>query len=628
MIVKMRKYSFLVHHLQYSDFLEQMRQLGVLHVIEKNAAVSENEELASRMQLSSRISLVLKRLHLLIQEENPAEFQKDVDALGLLEQAEGLFEKLEKEHLHLQHLEKEREKTEVWGKFIPDHIAKLKDADFQLRFFQTNLRKYDQEWEVKYNLFEIDTIGALRYFVILSTPGEEFDIDADEMSFSGKTIEDVDAEIARTKAKIEEIRKERHAFALENISSIQYYRTSIEAEMDLQKVVLNTDSIAEESVKILEGWCPVDNESDLLSYLESEKLYYESAEPTEEDAVPVKLKNNKFTKMYEAIGELYDLPNYHELDLTPFFAPFYLLFFGLCLGDAAYGLILVVAALLMRRKAKPAMRAILNLAIWLGSSTVLMGIVSSTFFGFSLLQLDWAILEPLKKFHLLGKEFSLLLDSKQLFNASLVLGGVQIVFGMIVKAVGLVRRFGWSASISTWGWLILILGMGGTYAAGALNPQIDSEILKYSNYGFLGLGGLFIFVLNDIKRNPLINIGAGVWDAYGMITGVLGDLLSYIRLFALGISGSVMGFVFNSLALNLIADVNVVNEHLSISVTNTNVINIFFMVLILLVGHSINIFMAGLGAFVHPMRLTFVEFYKNAGFQGGGKKYKPFKIIE
>jgi V/A-type H+-transporting ATPase subunit I len=128
----------------------------------------------------------------------------------------------------------------------------------------------------------------------------------------------------------------------------------------------------------------------------------------------------------------------------------------------------------------------------------------------------------------------------------------------------------------------------------------------------LSLAGLLIFIFNTPKRNPLINIGAGLWNTYNMVTGILGDLLSYIRLFALGICGGVMGFVFNDLAMQLSGDIPVVSQ--------------IVMLIILLAGHSLNIFMSGLGAFVHPMRLTFVEFYKNAGFEGGGKKYKPFKI--
>ena len=108
-----------------------------------------------------------------------------------------------------------------------------------------------------------------------------------------------------------------------------------------------------------------------------------------------------------------------------------------------------------------------------------------------------------------------------------------------------------------------------------------------------------------------MNLGLGLWDTYNMVTGLLGDVLSYVRLFALGLSGGILASVFNSLALGLKPD-NLIGG------------SIVFL-LIFLFGHAINMFMNVLGAFVHPLRLTFVEFYKNAEFEGGGKKYNPFR---
>jgi V/A-type H+-transporting ATPase subunit I len=199
-----------------------------------------------------------------------------------------------------------------------------------------------------------------------------------------------------------------------------------------------------------------------------------------------------------------------------------------------------------------------------------------------------------------------------MFNLALILGGVQIIFGMFVKAYGIIRRYGWAYSIETWGWLILILGCIAMYLVSE-NELLPPDTARYVTYGILGVAGLFIYILNTPGRNPLINIGAGLWNTFNMATGLLGDLLSYIRLFALGLCGGVMGYVFNELAMQLSGDIPVVSH--------------LFMVIILLLGHSINIFMSCLGAFVHPMRLTFVEFYKNAGFEGGGKLYKPFRYI-
>jgi V/A-type H+-transporting ATPase subunit I len=162
------------------------------------------------------------------------------------------------------------------------------------------------------------------------------------------------------------------------------------------------------------------------------------------------------------------------------------------------------------------------------------------------------------------------------------------------------------------GWIVLLVGSVTVYSIGEFTV-VESSSLTPVWYVLLGVSGTMILLLNNLTRNVFMNLGVGLWDSYNMVTGILGDLLSYIRLFALGISSAILGFVFNSLAVSMSG--------------NIPVLSILIMVVILVIGHGINLFMSGLGAFVHPMRLTFVEFYKNAGFSGGGKKYNPFKKL-
>jgi len=244
----------------------------------------------------------------------------------------------------------------------------------------------------------------------------------------------------------------------------------------------------------------------------------------------------------------------------------------------------------------------MTLAAILGGATVVCGIIGGTLFGIDLSIVEWSWISLYQQYFV---------DDNQLFYVALALGGIQIVFAMFVKAFGAIRRYGFMHSLETWGWLILILGGGG------LLVTYGNEMFKlapFVSYAVFGVAAVFILILNTPGRNPLINFGAGLWNTYNMITGLMGDLLSYIRLFALGICGGVMGFVFNVLAMELSGNIPVISQ--------------LVMLLILLIGHSLNIFMSALGAFVHPMRLTFVEFYKNAGFEGGGKKYKPLSLIE
>ena len=604
MIVPMRKYSFLVYHKNYLEFLEAIREIGVLHVIEKQEGVAESPALNEQLQLMSRIRIAQRMLAGYASDSKLAsDGLTKFDGAAILEETETRLNALEALHQRLQLTDREWERMEMWGAFSHELIQKLSDEGYVLHFFSCNNRKFDQEWEAKYPLFDIDMVGTTRYFVVLTAPGVQPDIDADPVKLSDRNAVEIEADKVSIREQIAEAKKGLEEFAQKAIPALEVYQREVNGEIDFSRVMLNTRREADNKVMLLEGWSPVEKSTELESYLNQSGVYFEASEPDAQEPVPVKLKNGKFASLYESIGELYDLPNYREIDLTPFFAPFFMLFFGLCLGDAAYGLLLVGGALFMRSKAKPSMKPVFTLATWLGVSTVLLGIISGTFMGFNLIEADIAWLEQFKV---------IMLNPDQLFNVALVLGAIQIIFGMLIRTAGSIRRYGVGASLSLLGWLLIILGGGGTTLAGMVT-EVDPTVKNYLYYGFFGVGGLMVFVLNNLKRNPLINVGAGLWDAYNMATGILGDLLSYIRLFALGISSSVMGFVFNDLAINMSGDIPVVST--------------IIMLVIMIFGHGINIFMGGLGAFVHPMRLTFVEFYKNAGFEGGGKKYKPFKSV-
>jgi V/A-type H+-transporting ATPase subunit I len=197
-------------------------------------------------------------------------------------------------------------------------------------------------------------------------------------------------------------------------------------------------------------------------------------------------------------------------------------------------------------------------------------------------------------------------DNQQMFALSLILGVIQIMFGMFLKVFNRIRQFGFIHALSTIGWVLLLLSVIVAYlfpAVLAMGGIIHMVIIA--------LSAILIFFFNSPGKNPLLNLGLGLYDTYNMATGLLGDVLSYVRLFALGLSGGILASVFNSLALGLKPD-NVIAG------------SIVFLI-IFLFGPAMNIFMTVLGAIIHPMRLTFVEFYKNAEFAGGGKKYNPFK---
>ena len=203
---------------------------------------------------------------------------------------------------------------------------------------------------------------------------------------------------------------------------------------------------------------------------------------------------------------------------------------------------------------------------------------------------------------------------------SVIIGMVQVLLGMILKGCKAIKNYGWPYAVGTFSWVVVLLGAIVLYGLPACGVELAIWV-QYLLMGIIGISAVGIFLYNNPAsyKKPVLgvlsNIGGGVWETYGMATGLLGDLLSYIRLFALGLTGGVLGGVFNSLALDMTADLDLW-------------LRILVMVLILLLGHGITFALSMISAFVHPMRLTFVEFFKNADFAGGGKEYDPFRKLK
>jgi V/A-type H+-transporting ATPase subunit I len=194
---------------------------------------------------------------------------------------------------------------------------------------------------------------------------------------------------------------------------------------------------------------------------------------------------------------------------------------------------------------------------------------------------------------------------------SIIIGIVHLCLAEIIKTWQQTKNNGFLASLGTWGWTLLIVG-GFILVAIALFKIFPPAVMKIA---FIVLGiisAIGIFFLNDLHRNPLINFGSGLWATYNTATGLLGDILSYLRLYALGLAGSMLGYAFNQLGLMVLGD-------------DPAIYSWIFFIIILLIGHTLNIAMCVLGAFVHPLRLNFLEFFKNSEYDGSGRNYNPLK---
>ena len=580
MITQMKKYTFLVFHREYEAFLEQLREVGVVHVTEKAAGMAEDAHL---QELLAKADNARK----LIAQGAPDQLLQEKAAL----------------ESRIAATQKEVNKMAIWGDFSAERIAQLKEAGYTLRYFTCPKKLFQEEWGIV-----VAEQGAMVYFVQVNN-ADDAPEGCQEQYLNEKSAADLQKDVEGLNGLLVAQNARIELWAKENIPALENELNELQQQIDWKRVTLNTASEADGSLKVLEGFCPIDQVAALDAMLQKQEVYYQAEDPTAEDNTPIKLRNNKFTQLFESLTGMYGWPNYGEFDPTPILAPFFLLFFAMCMGDCGYGILLIIIGLLIAKKK-------LNIAMFeglgpiitvLGVGTTVVGFFLGTFMGIDLYNAEWvpqALKNVMIKGNVMGYDIQMVL--------AICIGVFHICLAMVVKAICYTKQFGFKENIATWGWLLLVVG--GLIVAILGLTVLPENVFKWALIAVGAVSALAIYIFNTPGRNPLINIGAGLWDTYNMATGILGDVLSYIRLYALGLAGGMLGAAFNNLGLMVMG-----------GTTEGATWQWLPFVLILVLGHVLNLAMSALGAFVHPLRLSFVEYFKNAGYEGKGTLYQPFK---
>ncbi|MFH2137169.1 MAG: V-type ATPase 116kDa subunit family protein [Candidatus Omnitrophota bacterium] len=607
----MKKLTALIFHKDKDAFLSALQDLGVVHIsLEKKERI--DEDIKNKQKKLESCQRFLK----VAQKEDKATIaktarEKRTDVFSYVLSYEGITEEIREIEETYEKTERELRNILPWGDFDINAVEGLNAGGVKARFFIAPIKKFEACRQIDmcyveisrpklgihangpdYPIVEISRDKTYVYFVVFEK-GDQIEIDCDEFFYPQTDRQTLETEMADLEIlKKDKLKQREDLFS--HTARIREFCNNLHTELVYLAVSQGLNSEVEGNVYVLNGWVPRKLTDNVEKFLEEKEVYFDFSNPQEGENIPVLLKNNRFSRLFEPITKMFSLPHYAEMDLTVFFAPFFTLFFGFCLADAGYGLIIVLICAIFWEKVDPDKRPFLILGSIFGISTFLFGLITGNLFGIELVKIEF-----FKKM--------VLLDPNQLFYLSLKIGIVQIFFGLFLKAVGKIRQFGFMASLSVWGWLIMLTGVVPLVIA-FLGKSASPEWAKPA-----ALTGLvLILFFNDLKANIFVRFGLGLWELYGGLTGFLGDVLSYVRLFALGISSSILGLVFNSIALQA-KDIPVIG---------------FFVTLVLLVVlHSMNFALGVLSSFVHPLRLTFVEFYKNAGFEGGGKAYNPFRKI-
>lgn len=603
MISPMTKYSFILLSGQTEEFLSKIQDLGVIDITRSVKPVDEKSE-----ALLSEADTVKKALNVLnsCDAEPEKGFRFDGDPVEAALKAQADVEELKNE---LSSAKKELSARKPWGQFSTETIGRLEAQGLKIRFYSCQKKKFDPAWAEIQPLQVVSETDTTVFFVTVAPVSEEYSFPIEPMAAPEGSVNEMELTIKDLETKLSERKK-----LLGNLKGCigelrQRYNEKLGA-LDLYLAESATEMAADSHLAVVTGFAPTEDDKRLCDAFDALGIYYIHEPATKEDNPPIKLHNNWFAKNFEVLTGMYGMPVYDEFDPTPVLGPFFMLFFAMCMGDAGYGIVLMLIALFMKLKMQgTSLGKMYRLIGFLGGMTFFVGLFLGTFFGMSILEASWTP-EWLKALCVDGW----FPDGKIAgFPVQMVLavaiGVLHICLAMIIKTINYTKRFGFSKTVSTWGWTTLIVG-GIIVIALGMTEVLSEVAFKWVIIALAAVSSLAIFVFNTPGRNPLVNIGSGLWDTYNMVTGLMGDVLSYIRLYALGLAGGMLGNAFNIMG-TMILDIPVPG------------VNWVFCIVILIFGHVLNLAMSCLGAFVHPLRLTFVEYFKNSGYEGTGLKYNP-----
>ncbi len=453
-------------------------------------------------------------------------------------------------------------------------------------------------------LFEISADSELRYMLLIAYR-DEFDkvfsalkiLGVASLGFRGKTetakaerqrllgeIAETDEAIFATKKKIE-VTNEDYERLLAAEDALQ---TRLSCEVESEKGIETGHAF------YIEGWFPKREEKTLSELLEKNGVAYEFSEPEDGDEPPTLTYNSKMIAPFEVVTNMYSAPAYTGIDPNPVMGPFFALFFGIMLSDAAYGLLLMLAGIFALLKMNPrgGFKKFMQLAIICGASTIVWGLLFGGFFG-NAIQSAYQLFTGKVFPYDMALWFDPSQDPMKMLIFSMALGGIQIVVSMAVKGYMMIRDGQvWDAifDIGSW-WLVF---------AGAVTCIFNASVGLYI---LIAGAAALILTQGRAKKNIIMKFLSGVMSLYD-VTGYFSDILSYSRLLALSLATAVVSQVVNTMGM-LTGPIG------------------FFIVLI--IGHVFNIAINLIGSFVHSARLQYVEFFGRF-YESGGRLFAPLTI--
>ena len=635
MIVPMKKVSIVVLNKERKEALIQLKKCGVVHVEtlegsgEKLAAYKENAANAiSALSILGEIKLSGKKQNA-DSLSNDEIAKKCADVIALSEQKKKLQENISSDTSEL-------ERFTYWGELNPDDFTYLREKGIALKMFEIP--------EDKYNLIEdgIKTICVNRFkktvrFLALDDSAERptgLPPEAFEVSMPASSTAAISERISNDSQEIAKIESELAANAV-YIKQIEAFKKNLESDILFENVYsgMGQEKDGKETdLAWLSGFVPVDGISDLKSAAAENAWALAYSDPADDDEVPTKLKNNAFVSLiYPLTDFLGTVPGYREYDISGWFLLFFTVFFGMIFGDGGYGLLVTAAALIMLVKGTASKRSVspaAGLILLLGLATVAWGLVTCTWFGLTPAQLPkWLTSLSIPQisnayadtvwlpFWAVDTSKGTLTSAQNMQIFCFTLAFVQLSvahfkgMGRYIKSLKFFGEFG--ALMQLWGMFYVVLSMVVSSSVFAFDEVIYGVPIGKVSVLMIAAGFALSFVFANYDGSVVESIMASVKGIISVLLGVVNifsDIVSYIRLWAVGLAGAAISNTVNAMAGPILGHAV-----------------LFAAALLLLVfGHGLNMVLNLLSVIVHGVRLNTLEFSTHLGMSWSGFKYSPF----
>jgi len=605
----MKKVHLVVLEEDKDNLLQALQKNGNIMLIKQ-----EEEQDINNKKIDDAIIRVKESLKILQPYQEKKKFITEIsevqyqDFINVEEKNEELIDEIRKINFDIERMENEisslKEKKQV---YLPwkDFSFKLNDLEnTKYTFVHTGIMRNDkfklfvesiEDLNVVYEFKKTTaTLGSLILFTYLDdeiiVDGQLKFYDFQEISLpridktAKEVLDNISFEVKNLEDEISNLEKKFIGLAKQQ-KDIELYSDQMHSIKELDNAPFKGTLEA----IYFEGWVPENKCSSIESTVSKVTSFYDInfVEPEEGDVPPTKIENNALVKPFETITDMFATPAQGEIDPNPVMSIWYWIIFGMMMGDVGYGIIMSVFSFLFIKIKKPrgGTRKMLQVFAYTGISTIIWGVMFGSIFGFELWKpvLVAPIEEPLT-----------------LLIVSLIVGGLHIITGLLTKAYGLIKNGkAWDAIFDQFSWVAILIGIG----------FIFLPVPIYVVYGLIGFGVVTILLTaGRSKRNIFGKATGGLLGLYG-ITSYMSDILSYSRILALSLSTAVIAYVMNLLA----------------GMVMGSIIGVFFGIIIYIIGHTFNIAMGLLSAYVHDGRLQYVEFFGKF-YEGGGYAFTPLSL--